>query len=189
MLLVILVKDKGQGMGDKHMSENIYLNNQNNVTILVNSCDLYEDAWNPFFILLGKQWPKCPYRILLNTENKSFKYENIEVLNTGDEVWSKRVINALNTIETEYVLFFLEDFFLMSKVQTDLFDQAVSLMEKDHDVGMISFNPDVNKAVWHTKRLKKEKNFEEVTKKTTARGEAVCALWRKEFVVKVLREE
>ncbi len=161
----------------------------NDVTILVNSCDLYEDAWRPFFVLLRTQWPKCPYRILLNTEKKSFIYEGVEVLNTGEDTWSKRVINALHTIETEYVLFFLEDFFLMSEVQEDLFDEALSLIKKNNQVGMISFNPEVSKAIWHTKRIRGEQHFEEVKKTTTARINAVCALWRKDFFLKVLQEE
>ena len=33
------------------------MNNKNDVTILVNSCDKYEDAWEPFFKLFSIQWP------------------------------------------------------------------------------------------------------------------------------------
>ena len=44
------------------------MNNKNDVTILVNSCDKYEDAWEPFFVLLEKYWIDHPRKILLNSE-------------------------------------------------------------------------------------------------------------------------
>ena len=51
----------------------------NSVTILVSSCDLYEDAWYPFFKLLKIQWPECEqYRIVLNTETKTYNPDFIK---------------------------------------------------------------------------------------------------------------
>ena len=45
-----------------------------NLTIIVNTCDKYEDAWNPFFRLMEINWPESEnYKIILNTENKSPK--------------------------------------------------------------------------------------------------------------------
>ena len=51
----------------------------NDVTILVNSCDKYEDAWEPFFKLFSIQWPECPYKIILNTESKNFSCDYLSV--------------------------------------------------------------------------------------------------------------
>ena len=46
----------------------------NDVTIIVNSCDKYECAWEPFFKLFKINWPECEsFNIILNTEEK--KYE------------------------------------------------------------------------------------------------------------------
>ena len=55
------------------------------LAILVNSCDKYEDAWDPFFKLLKIQWPDCPYRIYLNTEFKNYVCDcfDVEVINSG----------------------------------------------------------------------------------------------------------
>ena len=39
-----------------------------NITILVNSCDLYEEAWHPFFKLMEINWPESKnYKIVLHT--------------------------------------------------------------------------------------------------------------------------
>ena len=57
------------------------------VTILVNSCDLYEDTWYPFFKLLQLQWPECPYKVVLKIyfcmveQIKSSDIRNFDELN------------------------------------------------------------------------------------------------------------
>lgn len=53
------------------------------VTILVNSCDRYKDTWYPYFYLLRKQWPNCPYRIVLNVEKETFNFKGVDVFHIG----------------------------------------------------------------------------------------------------------
>ena len=50
---------------------------KSNITVLVNSCDSYSDAWYPFFTLWKKYWPDCKYPIILNTESKSYLDEQL----------------------------------------------------------------------------------------------------------------
>ena len=114
------------------------------VTILVNSCDLYEDTWYPFFKLLQIQWPDCPYRIVLNTETKKYDcpFLNVETINSGNGLsWTARLKYVLNQIDSEFVLFFLEDFFLLEPVRTEAFDKAWSIIKENQDVGLIHFTP------------------------------------------------
>ena len=85
----------------------------NRVSILVNSCDLYESVWDPFFKLLAIQWPDCPYDMYLNTEHKEYACDflNVKTVCTGDDVpWSVRIKRALAEIDSEYILFFLGSF-------------------------------------------------------------------------------
>lgn len=35
----------------------------NDVTVLVNSCDAYEDLWFPYFEFFRLNWPDCPYKL------------------------------------------------------------------------------------------------------------------------------
>ena len=112
------------------------------VTILVSSCDKYEDAWEPFLKLLKIQWPTCPYQIALSTENKVYHGSqlNVKTLCTNSTLsWSSRLKNTLKQIDTEYVLFFLEDFFLIEKVETDVFEAALNLIRARKDICLIEF--------------------------------------------------
>lgn len=161
------------------------------VTVLVNSCDLYEDAWYPFFKLFNTYWTDCPYRVILNTETKQFSMDEmkIEVFNTACGLtWSKRFLLALKEIDTEYVLFFLEDFFIMSDVRRDVFDKAIECMDNDKNIGAVCLNPDVDFDHWHTDGIYSE-YFTEILRSSHARVNAVAALWRKSFLEKIIREK
>lgn len=164
---------------------------EKNVTILVNSCDKYEDAWDPFFKLLKVQWPDCPYDMVLSTETKSYKCDcfDVRTVNSPTELsWSARLKNVLNQIDTEYVLFFLEDFFLLKKVRTDIFERALSLIESNPEIGLITFN----KRRWGSsfpEETDYEKCFVELKKKVKNRTNVLVSLWRKEYFLKLIYED
>lgn len=105
--------------------------------VLVNSCDKYEDAWKPFFKLVQKYWPDCPYPFYLNTEHKPFSVEGleVEVLNINDAAaslpWGQRLKECLARIPSEYVILFLEDFFLQAPVNQEELERCIGLMEDD----------------------------------------------------------
>ena len=161
----------------------------NDITILVNSCDLYEDAWNPFFTILKAQWPECiNFNICLNTETKQFScaYLDVHTINSGNNLdWSKRLRLCLEKIETEFVCFFLEDFFLMTSVDTHIFQCAYEYMKKHKNVGVVNFKSHVD---WIKKGSYGE--FFTCVKRRTKkyRVSTLTGLWRKSFLLKCLRD-
>ena len=70
------------------------LSKKDDITILVNSCDLYEDAWYPFFKLLQIQWKDCPYDVVLHTETKVYDcdFMDVRTICTGKEMLFYRLI-------------------------------------------------------------------------------------------------
>lgn len=162
----------------------------NNVTILVNSCDKYEDAWEPFFRLLKIHWPECAdYRIILNTETKVYNCDflNVETICGGKDIsWSKRLNRVLLKINTETILMLMEDFFLKSKLDNDEFLRVIKYMENHTDVGYISVK---------YKPLRLSKNNEIIEEGFISRDllpvnyrlPLIAAIWRKEFILKIIR--
>ncbi len=159
------------------------------VTILVSSCDKYEDAWEPFFRLLQIQWPECEnYKIVLSTESKQYNCDFLDVttINTKEDIsWSARLKNALEQIETEYVLFFLEDFFLLEKVRNDIFSKSLELIESDPKIGVITFNKRRFGAQF-PETVDYERCFYNVKKKVENRTNVLVGLWRKEYYIKLI---
>ena len=109
-------------------------------SVLVNSCDSYEEAWEPFFKLFFKFWPNCPYNIYLATQTKHYNHPNVTTINTIDGTWSERINRALHAIDTPYVLLFLEDYFLQAPVKYLEFKKYLDYIQKDQSVGAFYFN-------------------------------------------------
>lgn len=158
-----------------------------NVTILVNSCDLYEDAWFPFFKLLKIHWPECEkYDIVINTEEKVYDCDflNVRTFSGGKtSTWSKRLIDCLNTIHTEYVLFFLEDEFILKRINESEFQNMIDYLDKNPDVGVIY--PHKNKK--QTFPIE-DKYFSRDLITKNKRLVCICAVWRKSYLLKILCE-
>lgn len=121
------------------------------VTILVNSCDCYNDLWEAFFKLLKKYWPDCPCRIILNTESKIFTYKglNIECFQfypAGSKIaYGERIIKHLNEITTEYTLMLLDDFFLRDFVKVEKILECLKWMENNDKIVTFQFSPLLDK--------------------------------------------
>ena len=118
---------------------------KNNVTILVNSCDAYDDAWVPFFELFKKYWPNCEYPVVLNTESKDYVDEalNVKTFNlyksTDNVPYGERFIEHLKRIDSKYIITLMDDFFIRDFVDTEKIKRYISVMENDKDIAYIAF--------------------------------------------------
>ena len=119
-------------------------NLNNRITILVNSCDTYDDLWFAFFTLLKKYWNPLDIPIILNTESVDCFYDglNIKCVHPQDKnvPYGERLLNALKYVDTEYVIIMLDDFFLRESVNADDITQIVNWM--DNDKNIVYFNCD-----------------------------------------------
>lgn len=114
-------------------------------TLFLSTYDNGEDLWEGFFKALKYQWPEMDMKIVMNTEKKTYSFidYDIKVVNSikNDMTWSERLINALKQVETEYVLFFLEDFWLAEKVDDAFFRKTLEWMKENPDVANFSYYP------------------------------------------------
>ena len=115
-----------------------------NYTILVNSCDSYSDLWEPFFLLLKKYWAGEIPEIVLNTETKDFSMNGLQIHcphcpDNPKGFYGKRLKYALNTIDTEYVLCLLDDFFIRETVDTARIEQLIDCMDRNQNISCFNF--------------------------------------------------
>lgn len=118
---------------------------RNQATILVNSCDTYEDAWYPFFELLKKYWNDCPYKIVLNTETKTYTDEDLDIecyslYQDKKPAYGERMLEHLKRIDSDFIIMMLDDFFLRSPVDEGKIDAYLEFMEANPDVAYIAFD-------------------------------------------------
>ena len=119
---------------------------QSKVTLLVNTCDAYEDLWQPFFTLLQRYFVPLQMRIVVNTETKTCTFPGLQIdtVNTTAPSYGARMRSALDQIDTEYLLLMLDDFFLREPVRMDRLSSIIDWMEADRDI--VYFNCDVTEA-------------------------------------------
>ncbi len=164
----------------------------NNLTIIVNTCDKYKDAWDPFFRLMEINWPESEnYKIILNTENKDYKcnFRNVKTVCSGNVTWSKRLKSILESVETDFILFLLEDFFLRSPVNQEMFEEAYNLISENEDIGYIGLKYSPERNFKNKNFIPLERFFLRDLLDTPCRITAMSVLWRKTWLIELLDEK
>lgn len=91
------------------------------ISFLVLSCDKYNDLWKDFFLLKDHFWSDCPFDWFIVTESSDFEYKDVKIIKCGNKLnWTGRLKYALKVINTEYICFFLDDFFINNTIDNQL---------------------------------------------------------------------
>lgn len=115
------------------------LQNGRDCALLVVSCDAYSDLWKPFFTLLDRNWPDCPYTVYLGSGSQSMP--GVTALSSqGGRDWSRCMIDYLMQLEQDYILVMLDDFFLRRPVCTNSINAALEFARR-HDGTMVRLIP------------------------------------------------
>lgn len=91
----------------------------NQLSIIVMSCDKYSGIWEDFFNLKERFWSDCPYKTYLATDTKDFVRKGVDTIHFGNiREWSKCVRETLKRIDTPYVCLWLEDALICEDIDT-----------------------------------------------------------------------
>ncbi|NJL61628.1 MAG: hypothetical protein HC903_07100 [Methylacidiphilales bacterium] len=152
-----------------------------NIPILVVSCDLYKDVWPAFFQSFFKYWSDCPFPIYLVSNNSSYSDSRVLPLLVGDDVdYSSNLIKAVQSIQEEWLIFWIDDRPPATSVDTA---QLVRLIElaQEKDAGYLKLIP------CHPFALVSEKEeIGEIPKNSRYLVSMTVALWKKSTLLKVL---
>lgn len=92
------------------------------LTIIISSCDKYQECWTPCCTLLHRYWPglKTTHKnvpVVLITNELDFTFPGIQTFKTGsDKSWTDNLMAVLAQVKTPYVLYLQEDYFLSRAV-------------------------------------------------------------------------
>lgn len=166
----------------------------NNYSILINTCDNFEDCWIPFFKLFSIYWPDYKGKIYLNTEYKDFNYQGLDIVCTKvcevnnfpknkRATWSQCLKWALEQIDTDIVLYMQEDYFLKDIVKNNIINNFVDLMIVEKDIECIHLTDQGVKPLSLTKYL----NLYDLDNSYIAIISCQVAIWRKELMKSHIR--
>ena len=161
-------------------------------TLLVNTCDSYSDCWDGFFQLLQIQWPNMNMPVVLNTEEKEYSFPNIQITTMQLDkkhkmAWGKRLKETLKRIDTEYILFMLEDFYLTDVVDEQELNRCFSYMEENPNISYFSFLP-IDEDQIEDRPSEKYPGYNLRAKKGAYRLNCQAALWRREHLLSYIRK-
>lgn len=101
----------------------------NDLSILVLTCDKYADLWDDFFNLRDLYWNSNPFRWYLVTESKEYVRNNVFTIKCGNFSWSNRFRIAINQLNTKFVGVFLDDYFISDFVDTNRILEFLDVMK------------------------------------------------------------
>ncbi len=154
------------------------------VTLLVPSCDPYADVWKPFFALLRRHWPDCPFRVVVGSNHVPCAEPGVEPLCIGDDIdWSRGLRAMVEAIDTPAVLVVLEDFLLRRRVDTaEVLARVDDFFALDAAyLRMLPFPPP-------DLRLARYPAVGECEPGAPYRSSMQAALWRREDLLALLRD-
>lgn len=164
---------------------------KNDYGVLINTCDSFDDCWQPYFKLYSEYWPRGKGRIYLNTESKDYSYPGLDItalkVCAGEggrrPTWSERFLRALDKVEEDVVLYMQEDYFLKAPVKDDLVRRYVELMQGDETIHCIHLT---DQAVISAGPSQYE-GLSRVKLRQRYRISCQAALWRKDVLKSYLR--
>lgn len=105
---------------------------QQQLSLLVLSCDKYSDLWDDFFNLKDRFWPDCEFKWYIVTETNDFNRPDVDVIKCGKDLnWAGRVRYAVNLLDTQYIGIFLDDYFIKSTINNTRIKEYLDIMISD----------------------------------------------------------
>lgn len=112
----------------------------NNLSLLVSSCDKYSFLWPDFVYFFRKNWDKnLNIPIYFISEDKPFT-EDPDFINVqyGKGTYSDCLRKALKSMDTDYVFYLQDDYFLTKAIGKDWVEHLLLLM-RDNNLDRITF--------------------------------------------------
>ena len=96
------------------------------VSVVVTSCDHFSECWEPFIKSIDKHWGDCPWDINIISNYQSIKSEKVKFINVGeDKGWASNLKVALKQIDSNYIIYLHEDYFLNGKVNSEIINEHI----------------------------------------------------------------
>jgi|SRR3989344_5269796 len=150
---------------------------ENNCSIIVSSCDTFDDLWHPFFTLFFRYWPDCPFPVYLISNYKKYDDSRVKTISVGDDKgWSSNMKVALKQISTPYVVAIFDDFFLERRVDTEYINSLLEYSDKAKAAYVRLFpspSPD--------KSFPNALNLGEISRNASYRASLQASIWDKDI--------
>lgn len=158
------------------------VNATDDVVLLIPTVAAYADVLDVTTRALARMWPDCPYRRVIATTGDGVVPAGFDVVRAAvDGGWCANLRDALTRIDARYVLLWIDDLVLVDRVATDAVHAAIAWALAEQ-VDYLRLNP--SPRGWGEPVA--DRAIRHVPPGALYRTSTVCALWRRESIVRLL---
>ena len=104
----------------------------NNIAIVVNSFDGYQDLWDVFWDIFDRYGSDCPFpKYLISNEIDYLRDGDINIKVGKETNWVERTQKAIKDIKEDYIVMFLEDYFPSKRIDFTEIRSIVERMQRE----------------------------------------------------------
>lgn len=150
----------------------------NDITLLIGTCDKYSFLWEEFVYLFNKYWDSSiPIDKYFMTESETDKTLNgFEFIKNDKIPYSNRLMSTLEKISTPYVLWMQDDYFLRKTLPKKTFDNYLKFT-KENNLDRFGICED---SKYYTKKYIKDDIFK-LDQNSEYTLSMQCSIWDTEF--------
>jgi hypothetical protein len=164
------------------------------ISVVVCGMDPRSQLWPPFKHGFDKYWPDCPWTKYFIT-NRLEGPEGFRTIRTGKEFsWADKTITALELIDSELLLWMMEDFWLPGPVQTKVLVEFYELMLKHKNIDHIRLMPPsgIDGIVIPDKECREVSEFDNrlwhFKRDASYRVSVTASFWRKDSLLSYIKD-
>lgn len=160
--------------------------NNNNLAVIVLSCDKFSCLWPLFFSRLNKYFPENTYKFYLLSNNIKFEadsHHDINVICVGDDIsWSDNLIKMLDKVNEKYVMLLIDDAPFAADVDIKKLNNYFStFINENMNYLNLKSSPKPNK------NFELDHGYGEISKSTGYRCALVPSIWKKNILYDLLK--
>jgi len=100
------------------------------VAVVISSFDGFADCWHPLEYSFSRFWKDCPWPVYLITNKQNYTSTIFKVISVGeDRGWASNLKCALAMVDTEYILYIQEDYWINKLVNNRRLLDVLELMD------------------------------------------------------------
>ena len=146
--------------------------------ILVVSCDKNADLFEPFHHCIEKYWPEHP-EVIYCTETKTNPYYKTILKNYDISQWTRRVREAVQEIDDDFILLTIDDLFIRSEVNND---QIMNLLNYfDNNTAALNLEKS-----WDARDIRVDDNILVRSAQGSYKTSVMCSIYKKDKLLKIL---
>lgn len=152
------------------------------ITVVIGSCDAYQHLHKNFDILFNRYWKADTENIFASETKGIVGYNN--VFTNGP--WGYRMLAAINKVNTKYLVFILEDYYLSEPIDNKFLEDHLNILT-ENNADKIMFDTLYPDGVYNLHHLGDD--LYQFDKNSQYLNSVQPAIWRTEYIKQVLQEE